>query len=433
MIDVFDYPSPGGEARLERIVQRHLEFRPQEMKAVNDMIGAVQKNGDQALIDYTCQFDGALLSSQTLPVSETEMQQALESVENPFMATLQRAADQITIFHKRQKEKSWFTTGRPGTFLGQMVRPVDAAGVYVPGGQGGQTPLVSSVLMGAIPARTAGVKRICLATPPQTDGTVNARLLAAAHVAGVTEIYKMGSAWAIAALAFGTQTVPKVDVIVGPGNLYVTLAKKMVAGQVGIDMVAGPSEIVVIADRKASPGYVAADLIAQAEHDPLAAAMLITDSSSLAAKVQKALPVQVEALPRKKIIQEALTSFGTGWVVPDLASAFHLANKIAPEHLELLVEDAFAYIDRIRHAGAIFIGEHTPEPVGDYIAGPNHVLPTVGTARFSSALSVSHFTKKTSILKYDREALRREAADIQKLAMAEGLQGHAHAIKIRNG
>jgi histidinol dehydrogenase len=312
-----------------------------------------------------------------------------------------------------------------------MIHPVDAAGVYVPGGMGGKTPLVSSVLMGAIPAKIAGVSNVVMATPPMRSGAVDPHLLVAAKKVGVDTVFKMGSSWAIAALAYGTQTVSPVNVIVGPGNIYVTLAKKIVAGTVGIDMIAGPSEILVIADRKANPEFVAADLLSQAEHDILASAILVTDSYELAQLVKMAVARQLEQLKRKEIAQKSLAAYGAILVVENVAVAIDLANHIAPEHLELQLEDPMGAALKLRNAGAIFMGRYTPEPVGDYMAGPNHVLPTAGTARFSSALSVDHFMKKTSLIQYSLSAFKREARDIMRLAHVEGLDAHANAIGVR--
>jgi histidinol dehydrogenase len=315
--------------------------------------------------------------------------------------------------------------------MGQMVHPLDAAGIYVPGAQGGSTPLVSSVLMGAIPAKIAGVPRIIMATPPTRDGSVNPYLLVAAHKAGVDAVYKAGSAWAIAAMAYGTPTIPKVDVIVGPGNIYVTLAKKLLAGTVQIDMIAGPSEILVLAESGANPEFVAADMLSQAEHDPLASAVLITPSKALATAVDRAIQEQLQQLSRNEIVQQSLNAYGALIVVPDLDVGIDLANRIAPEHLELQIAEPFTRIGQIRHAGAIFIGSHTPEPIGDYIAGPNHVLPTAGTARFSSPLSVDVFIKKTNLIHYAQSAFQREAADVLELARIEGLDAHEQSVKIR--
>jgi histidinol dehydrogenase len=315
--------------------------------------------------------------------------------------------------------------------LGQLFRPVDSAGIYVPGGQGGLTPLVSSVLMGALPAKIAGVPRIVMATPPTRNGEVNPHLLAAAHAVGIDAVFRVGSAWAIAAMAHGTETIDPVDVIVGPGNLYVTLAKKLVAGTVGIDMVAGPSEILIVADKTANPEYAAADMLSQAEHDPLASAILLTDSMTVAQAAAKAIENQLPHLTRRDIAAASLQQFGAIIQVPDLDAAIALANRIAPEHLELLTQTPMDLVGRIRNAGAVFLGPHTPEPVGDYMAGPNHVLPTVGTARFSSALSVDNFVKKTSLIRYTDEALKKEAADILCLAEIEGLDAHANAVRLR--
>jgi histidinol dehydrogenase len=429
---IYHHPSDAARKRLQRIVHRSLASSRKELAAVQTILTQVRRKGDPAVLAYTRQFDAPGLSSEKqLLVSKDEMDAALKKVDRGFKRALNRAADQIAAFHTHQKPRSWMDTSRPGTMLGQVVHPVDAAAVYVPGGKGGSTPLVSTVLMGAIPARIAGVPRIVLATPPTPDGSVNPHLLAAARKAGVDTVYKMGSAWAIGALAYGTQTIPKVDVIVGPGNIYVTLAKKLVAGTVQIDMIAGPSEILVLADQTADAEFVAADMLSQAEHDPLASAVLVTDCPDLAGSVDQALQRRLTQLARREIAEQSLQSFGALIVVPDLSAAIDLANQIAPEHLELLVRDPFSIIGRIRHAGAIFIGSHTPEPVGDYVAGPNHVLPTAGTARFSSALSVDHFVKKTSLIHYAPDAFYQEAQDIVRLAQIEGLDAHARSIQAR--
>jgi histidinol dehydrogenase len=315
--------------------------------------------------------------------------------------------------------------------VGQLVKPVKAAGVYAPGAKGGKTPLVSSVLMGGIPAKVAGVESITLMTPPMENGRINPHILAAAKKVGISSVFKAGSAWAIAALAYGTEQVPRVDVIVGPGNIYVTLAKKIVSGTVGIDMIAGPSEILIIADKNANPEFIAADLLSQAEHDVMASAILVTDSENLAQKTLLAVERQLKHLSRQEIARASIENFGAILVVPDIETGIDLSNRLAPEHLELIVNDPFDYIDRIRNAGALFIGSYTPEPMGDYIAGPNHVLPTAGTARFSSALSVDNFTKKTSLIHYSKAAFQTEADDVIRLAMTEGLDAHANAVKIR--
>ncbi len=428
---IYHYPSESAEARVVLIANRGAGFKKKDFTEVNRILEDVKKHGDSALIKYVNRFDSPGLTAASLKVTAEEIRAASKKVDRNFIRSLNRAASQIEEFHKQQKTESWINTKRPGTLLGQMVNPVDAAGVYVPGGKGGKTPLVSSVLMGVIPARIAGVKKVLMATPPTKDGTVNPHLLIAAKKARVDAIYKIGSAWAIAALAYGTETIPKTDVIVGPGNIYVTIAKKIVAGTVGIDMIAGPSEIMVIADKTANPEYIAADLLSQAEHDMLASSILVTDSKETAQAVVLAVKKQVKHLARKEIAEKSLEKFGAVIVVPDLDVAIELANRMAPEHLELQIDTPFEYIGKIRNAGALFIGSYTPEPVGDYIAGPNHVLPTAGTARFSSALSVNHFIKTTSIIHYSKDAFKKEANDIIRLAEIEGLDAHANAVKIR--
>jgi histidinol dehydrogenase len=428
---IFNYPSTAAEKKLKSIIGREIDFRKKDVQVVTRIIKDVRQNGDSALIRYTREFDAPKMPEKNLAVTPKEMAAARKQVDRSFMRALNRAAAQIESFHRQQLPKSWIDTRRSGTLLGQMVNPVDAAGVYVPGGKGGTTPLVSSVLMGAIPARIAGVPKVVMATPPTSSGEVAPQLLVAAQKAGVDAVYKMGSAWAICALAYGTETVPRVNVIVGPGNIYVTLAKKLVAGTVGIDMIAGPSEILVIADDTADPAFTAADLLSQAEHDVLASAILVTPSAELARTVIAEVEKQLAALSRVDIARQSLSAFGAIMVVENLETAIDLANRIAPEHLELQVADAMDVAPRLRNAGAIFLGNYTPEPVGDYVAGPNHVLPTAGTARFSSALSVDHFMKKTSLICYSPEAFKKEARDIVCLANVEGLGAHANAIQVR--
>ena len=429
---IYAYPSKSAEKKLAAIVNRGMRFRKKDLLAVNRILDDVRKNGDRAVIDYVNRFDAPGMTVGQLAVTEAEFKAAAKRVDASFRRAMNRAAAQIESFHRLQLPNSWIQANRPGTLVGQMVNPVEAAGIYVPGGKGGTTPLVSSVLMGGIPARIAGVKRIVMVTPPTRDGRVNPHLLVAARKAGVNEVYKIGSAWAIAALTYGTETVERVDVIVGPGNLYVTLAKKIVAGTVGIDMVAVPSEILIVADSSADPRFLAADLLSQAEHDPLASAVLITDSRETAVGVVQALDGQLQALERKEIAAASLADYGAILVVDRIDVAIDLANRIAPEHLELQIREPFAYLGRIRNAGAVFLGSFTPEPVGDYVAGPNHVLPTAGTARFSSALSVGHFVKKTSVIHYAESAFNKEAADIVRLADIEGLTAHANAVRIRS-
>ncbi len=428
---IYDYPSISAEKKVDAIVHRGLDFKKKDYIAVTRILEDVRRHGDRALINYVNRFDSPGLKTAALQVSKRELDAAAKKVDRKFMRSLHRAVAQIKSFHRMQHPRSWIHTERPGTVLGQMVNPVDAAGVYVPGGKGGKTPLVSSVLMGVIPAKIAGVKQVAMVTPATRSGRINPHLLVAAKKVGVDAVYKVGSAWAIAALAYGTETIPKTDVIVGPGNLYVTLAKKIVAGTVGIDMIAGPSEVLVIADRSANPHFIAADLLSQAEHDVMASAILLTDTRSTAEAVVLAVDHQLAGLSRREIARASLARYGAIMVVSNVRTALDLANRIAPEHLELHLNDPFACIGQIRNAGAVFIGQYTPEPVGDYIAGPNHVLPTAGTARFSSALSVDHFMKKTSIVHYSEEAFRKEAKDIVRLAETEGLTAHANAVKIR--
>ena len=428
---IFKYPSSAAEKRLDAIVKRDLAFKARDLQVVKRILSDVKKNKDKALISYINRFDAPKLAAKSLKVTKTEFKKARSHVDKGFIRSLNKAAKQIEDFHKLQVKQSWFSTNIEGALLGHIFRPVNAAGVYVPGGRGGDTPLVSSVLMGCIPAKIAGVKNICITTPPTRNGSVNPHLLVAANRVGVDTIYKAGSAWGIAALAYGTETVPRVDVIVGPGNIYVTLAKKMVAGTVGIDMIAGPSEILIIADQTANPEYIAADLLSQAEHDPLASAILLTTSEQLAKDVVIAIRSQLEDLPRRTTAEASLKSYGAVIVVSDVATAFGLANQIAPEHLELHVKEPFQYLASVQNAGAVFLGPYTPEPVGDYIAGPNHVLPTAGTARFASGLSVDHFVKKTSLVYYAENALKKDASDIIRLAEIEGLTAHARAVRIR--
>jgi histidinol dehydrogenase len=430
---IFKYPSKEAEARLISIINRGLSFSRRDYASVSRILEDVRKNGDSALAGYIRKFDSPEIKPDNLRVTQKEILSASKSVEKAFIASLKRAVGQIESFHRQQIRLSWINNERSGVFLGQIVNPVDAAGVYVPGGKGGKTPLVSSVLMGVIPARIAGVRRVVMATPPTKDGSVSPYLLAAAKMVGVDEIYKAGSAWAIAALAYGTETIKKVDVIVGPGNIYVTLAKKIVSGTVGIDMTAGPSEILVIADKSSVPEYAAADLLSQAEHDVLASAILVTDSAETASAVGKAVQAMIKNLERKDIAEKSLSKYGAIMIVPDILSAIEISNRIAPEHLELQIENPFEYIGMIKNAGAVFLGNYTPEPVGDYIAGPNHVLPTAGTARFSSALSVDNFIKKTSLISYSKDAFLREAKDIIRLAETEGLGAHAGSVRIRQG
>ena len=428
---IYYYPSKAAEKKVSAIVNRGLSFSKKDYKIVSRILEDVRRRGDEAVIEYARRFDAPQMTLKSLKVSAKELNAASKKVDRSFVRALNRAASQIESFHRQQVRQSWIDTQRPGTLLGQMVNPVDAAGVYVPGARGGETPLVSTVLMTAIPAKIAGVENIVMVTPSTKTGGVNPHLLVAAKKVGINKIYKIGSAWAIAALAYGTDIIPRVDVIAGPGNIYVTLAKKIVSGTVGIDMIAGPSEVLVIADVSANPEFAAADLLAQAEHDVLSSAILVTDSGKLARQVAAEVDNQLATLPRRAIARESLNRFGAVLVVKDLSAAIALANRIAPEHLELQIDDPFEHLGQIRNAGAVFLGHYTPEPMGDYMAGPNHVLPTAGTARFASALSVDHFVKTSSIIHYSATAFKREAADVIRLAETEGLDGHARSVKVR--
>ncbi|MBR4236622.1 MAG: histidinol dehydrogenase [Clostridia bacterium] len=394
--------------------------------AVSEIIANVRRYGDSALLDYTEKFDGVRLTE--LEVSAREINEALESLEPEFIRILNRAADNIRAFHKRQLRTGFIINDQPGIVMGQKVIPLDSAGLYVPGGTAAYP---STVLMDAIPAKLAGVGRLVITTPPGKDGRINPAILAAARIAGVDSIYKVGGAQAIAALAYGTQTIPRTDKIVGPGNVYVAEAKKQVFGQVAIDMIAGPSEILIISDAKSSPSVLAADLLSQAEHDKAASAVLVTNSEELALKVQDELERQLALLERQQIARASIDQNGKIIVTDDLETAFEAANRIAPEHLELCVDEPFAYLDKIRHAGSVFMGRNCPEALGDYMAGPNHTLPTGGTARFSSPLSVDDFVKKTQYTYFTASALNDLAQDVAYFAQKEGLTAHAKSALIR--
>jgi len=398
---------------------------------VTDILQRVRTEGDAAVVEYTRKFDAPDMVASGLQVSEDEFSEAAELVDDDFMETLHFAAERIRRFHEREMEDSWITTREDGTVTGRLVRPVDSAGLYVPGGQGGSTPLVSSVLMNGIPAGIAGVGQRVMVTPPNKEGKISPALLMAAREVGITEVYKTGSAWAIAALAFGTETIPRVDVIVGPGNQFVAEAKQQVMGRVRIDMLAGPSEVLIVADETATPAFIAADMLAQAEHDPQALALLITTSETVAEQTQVELGVQLENLSRKDIARTALDERGAILLVDSLDEAVTLANAIAIEHLELQVNDPWQWLPKINHAGAIFLGSYTPEAAGDYVAGPNHVLPTMGTARIASALGVETFLKKSSIISYSRQALLDDADHIRRLAALEGLTAHGNSVTVR--
>ncbi len=395
---------------------------------VNEIVNTVRKEGDKALFDYTLRFDKTEITKDTLQVTQEEINEAFSLVSDELVEIMKRAAANIEEYHMKQKRYSWFDSKPDGTILGQKVTPLSKVGVYVPGGKAAYP---SSVLMNVIPAKCAGVEEIVMVTPPGKDGKVNPGTLVAAAIGGVKTIYKAGGAQVIAALAFGTESVPKVDKIVGPGNIFVALAKKAVFGFVSIDSIAGPSEILVLADETANPRYVAADLLSQAEHDELASAILVTTSMELAKKVSDEADAFVKQLSRKDILEKSLENYGYILVAQNMEEAIDTANDIASEHLEIVTKNPFDTMTRIKNAGAIFLGEYSSEPLGDYFAGPNHVLPTNGTAKFFSPLGVDDFIKKSSIISYSREALEPVSGDIIKFAESERLTAHANSIKVR--
>jgi histidinol dehydrogenase len=397
-------------------------------EAVNEIIQTVKSKKDQAIFDYTKRFDQADIDTSNIKVTKEEIEEAYTLVESGLVEVIRKALVNIESYHAKQRQNSWFDSSPNGTILGQKVTPLEKVGVYVPGGK---AVYPSSVLMNIMPAKVAGVSKIIMTTPPGHDGKVNPNTLVAAKEAGADEIYKAGGAQAIAALAFGTESIPKVDKIVGPGNIYVALAKKAVYGYVNIDSIAGPSEILVIADETANARFVAADLLSQAEHDELASAILVTTSEELAKQVSKEVEQFTAQLSRKEILEKSLENYGYILLVKDLEEAIDVANEIASEHLEIVTKDPFMVMTKIRNAGAIFIGEYSSEPLGDYFAGPNHVLPTNGTAKFFSPLSVDDFVKKSSIISYSREALEPIHKDIIQFAEAEQLTAHANSIKVR--
>lgn len=413
---------------LEDLLQRSPNHYGQYESAVAEIIETVKKGGDEALFSYTEKFDHCKMDAAHIRVTREEIDEAYQKVAADFVEVMKKSAANIRAFHEKQLRNSWFDPKPDGTILGMKILPIAIAGVYVPGGKAAYP---SSVLMNVLPARVAGVERIIMTTPPGADGKVNPGTLVAAHIAGVDEIYKVGGAQAIAAMAFGTQSIPKVDKITGPGNIFVALAKKACFGYVSIDSIAGPSEILVIADETANPRYVAADLLSQAEHDELASAILITTSKTLADQVSIEVDRFVANLSRREIIEKSLNNYGYILLVDSLDEAADTANEIASEHLEILTKDPFAMMTKIRNAGAIFLGEYSSEPLGDYFAGPNHVLPTNGTARFFSPLNVDDFLKKTSIISYSRPALEKIHQDIECFAENEGLTAHANSIRVR--
>lgn len=413
-------------ALIENLKKRSGETDAKIVDIVTTIINGVKENGDEAVREYTVRFDGGL--PKKFLIEKDELQSYLDVVDEDFLNAIKRAKDNIYDFHLRQTQQSWMTTKDSGVIMGQRIRGLERVGIYVPGGTAAYP---SSVLMNAIPAKIAGVKEIVMVTPPGKDGNPNPNIMAAAAVAGVDKVYLVGGAQAVAALAYGTEKIPKVDKIVGPGNIFVATAKKLLYGIVDIDMVAGPSEILIVADKIADPSFLAADLMSQAEHDKMASAILLTTSMELAKATVREIDKQIKYLERQTIIEESLDNYGEIIVCEDLEQAIEFANELAPEHLELCITDPLKYIGKVDNAGSVFLGNWSPEPLGDYYAGPNHVLPTSGTARFFSPLSVDSFVKKSSFIYYTPQELRKAKDDIIKLADTESLTAHANSIKVR--
>ncbi|NLK86773.1 MAG: histidinol dehydrogenase [Clostridiaceae bacterium] len=428
MIKIIDMRQGKDTGLFEKLVERDRVGKQDVIDVVGEILGNVRKHGNKAVLEYTGKFDGAVLTAESLKVSRKEMEEAYEKVDKKLLDIIRKAKANITTFHEKQKENSWFTTGEDGILLGQVLRPLEIVGIYVPGGT---AVLTSSVLMNALPAKVAGVERIVMATPPAKDGSIDPAVLVAANESGVTEIYKIGGAQAVAAMVFGTESVPRVDKVFGPGNIYVATAKRLAYGYCDIDMFAGPSEITIVADDTADPVFVAADLLSQAEHDVLSASILVTPSVKLAEMVIEELSVQYEGLSRKDILDKSLSEYCAAVIVNDLDQAMDVVNRIAPEHLELCIEDPFGRLGYVKNAGAIFLGNWSPEPLGDYYAGPNHVLPTGGTARFFSPLNVADFVKKSSVISYTKQALEKAGDAVIGFAEYEKLDGHANAVKVR--
>lgn len=415
---------------LETLLKRSPNQYGEYQDTVSAILEDVKKNGDKAVFSYTKKFDKADITADNIRVTEEEIKEAYRLVEDGLVEVMKKSIANIRAFHEKQVRNSWFDTGEDGVILGQRITPLASVGVYVPGGKAAYP---SSVLMNIIPAQVAGVERIVMTTPPEADGKVNPATLVAAHLAGATQIYKVGGAQAIAALAFGTESIQKVDKIVGPGNIFVALAKKTVYGHVSIDSVAGPSEVMVLADETANPRYVAADLLSQAEHDELASAILVTTSRELADKVSAQVDEFTAALSRRDIITKSLENYGYILLADTMQDAIDIVNEVASEHLEILTANPFDTMTRVKNAGAIFLGEYSCEPLGDYFAGPNHVLPTNGTAKFFSPLSVDDFIKKSSVISYSEEALEKVHEDVMYFAKAEHLTAHANSIAVRFG
>ena len=413
---------------LENLIGRSPSGYREQEEIVQNIISDIRENGDAAIFKYEEKFDHCLLTAGSVRVTREEIEAAYRELSDDFIEVMKRAAENIRSYHEKQKTNSWITTSEDGVILGQKVTPISVSGCYVPGGRAAYP---SSVLMNIIPAKVAGVERIIVCTPPGADGRVNSGTLAAADIAGADEIYKVGGAQAIAAMAYGTESIPKADKITGPGNIFVALAKKACFGVTGIDSVAGPSEILVIADETADPRYVAADLLSQAEHDPMASAILLTTSETLAQSVSEETEKFIRKLERKEIIRQSLDRYGYIFVGETMDELVDAANAIASEHMEIVTADPYAVMTKIKNAGAIFLGSYSSEPLGDYYAGPNHILPTNGTARFFSPLGVDAFVKKSSIISYSREALEKVHRDIELFAENEGLTAHANSIRVR--
>lgn len=428
MLKIIQYETEEGKRLTATVLNRSQLDQKDVQKSVNEILENIKINGNKALFEYTEQFDNVRLDENTICVSKKEMEYAYNEFPKELLQVIQKSAKRIRDFHQKQKRNSWLEPDPNGEIMGQLIRPLETVGVYVPGGKAAYP---SSVLMNVIPAHVAGVKNIVMATPAGKDGSVNSATIVAAVEAGVDTIFKMGGAQAVGAMAFGTKSVPKVDKICGPGNIYVALAKRTVYGHVNIDSVAGPSEILVIADETANPVFVAADMLSQAEHDEMASAILISTNRELAEAVIKELEAQTKMLERRNIIEKSLENYGAVILVESLSKACEIANKIAPEHLEICTAEPFSLLPLIQNAGAIFLGNYSPEPLGDYMAGPNHVLPTGGTAKFFSPLSIDDFIKKSSVISFSKGALMNLADDIITFADAEGLTAHANAIIVR--
>jgi len=428
MIKIIKYNTPDGKETVDKILSRSQLEHGNVQEIVDGILADIRKRGDEAVFEYTEKFDKVKIDASNFKVTDEEIEYAYSQVSDELISVIKKSAQRIKAFHEKQKINSWCEPAESGEMLGQLIRPLDKVGVYVPGGKAAYP---SSVLMNVMPAHVAGVKHIYMTTPAQKDGRVYPTTIVAAKEAGVDEIFKVGGAQAIAALAFGTESVPKVDKICGPGNIFVALAKRTVYGHVNIDSVAGPSEILIVADETANPVYAAADLLSQAEHDEMASSILITTSEELAKNVQAEVEKQTAVLERKAIIEKSIENYGAIIVVDNIDEAFELSNSIAPEHMEVCTASPFEMLPKIKNAGAIFLGNYSPEPLGDYMAGPNHVLPTGGTARFFSPLSIDDFIKKSSIISFSESALSALSDDIITFANAEGLTAHANAVRVR--